>query len=67
MTLNIPSINGSKTYLSVVLYGLYLVAIHHGWMEPNMDIETFLKAAIAMAFAHKVSKIGDPTVPAEKK
>jgi len=63
MTINIPSINGSKTYIAIGAYLAYNVAVSHNWIAPMADIELLLKGAIAAAFTHKVSKLND-TPPA---
>lgn len=64
MTINLDWLNGNKTYLSIILYLAYLIAVKHNYMFANPDIELFLQGAIGASFVHKVSKIApqDPPV-----
>jgi len=70
MTLTLDWINGNKTYISIILYLIYLVLVKHNYLMSNPDIELFLQGAIGASFVHKVSKIGpdvknseSPSVP----
>lgn len=63
MNINLDWLDGNKTYLSIALYVGYLIAVKHGAIAPNPDIEVFLKGAIAASFAHKVSKINTASLP----
>lgn len=64
MEINLKSIDGNKTYLSIAAYAMYLIALKHGYIQPIPDLEVILKSAIGAAFAHKVSKlIPDKTDP----
>jgi hypothetical protein len=66
MTIDIGSINGNKTYISIVAYVAYLILVKHNIIQAIPDVELLLKGAIGASFAHKVSKIGavdTPTAP----
>lgn len=66
MNIDLSALDGNKTYISIVLYVFYLIAVKHGYMAANPDIDTLLKGAIGASFAHKVSKLSDtPTPPAK--
>lgn len=67
MTIDLSGLDGHKTYISIALYVGYLIAVQHGFLAANPDIEMTLKAAIGMSFAHKVSKLNTGTSPEEKK
>lgn len=49
-------LQGKKSYLFTILWGLYRIAVSHGWMAENATLETSLIAGAGLSFRDAIAK-----------
>jgi hypothetical protein len=54
----LDSLSGYKTYICIIAWGVYQIALGHSWILPNPDIESLILVGAGMSVRDALTKIG---------